>query len=432
MKDANRKPSTRGQARLLRNALFFGICCLCLYLASIWQLHRFVAQSIENRNLSQAKWSLDQLSLLVPHSSEVSLLKARVNRLMGSLDEMHLNLSDAADYGASIELIAREKTLALAQTGQLLRSESILRRSLSKGSNDAAEICEALINGLLLNYRLGDAQQLLDAWEADAPSDPQPKYIRGQIAEQLGNNVAALDYYEAALASAPLREDILRRLFITFVSQHHYEKAEAVLSRIKSPPSGDVELGSAYAKYLAETGHSKESQSLLESLCEKQPDHREIKLLLAREYFQDGKSKQALSIIQSRLARNNADYEFRYLLAQVLTSEGNSEAKTHLEYVQRADEAFNKVRSALDQARESPQDADSRFSIGKNLMAFGFQKDGAGWLRSTLELSPMHREAHAMLAEYYDHEGLKTLSGHHREAIKRIDQVNNEKQPFTE
>lgn len=419
---------------LRKHRLFPKMICLTIGSLSIWGLslgviwfhHCWALQLIQSRELLPAQQVLNRLEIIQPRSSAVSLLLARVSRLSGSLDAMHRNLHEASARGAPPELVRREELLAIAQTGQLAQAEPALRKLLANSDSESSEICEALINGLLLNYRLGEAQQLLDAWQSDVANDPQPSFIRGQIAEQLGNNTSAIEDYQRALRLNPQRRDIKRRLFIALISQHQYTKAEDLFRQFGGNPADDVELGVARARCLAETGQPKESRALLETLLNQYPEHREVNLLLAREYFRDGNAEVALKLIRSRLVKNEVDYDYRYLLAQVLTSINNPEAKNHLEYVQRADTALSKVKTAIDQAREKPQDSESRFEIGKNLMEYGFQKDGAGWLRSTLELNPVHREAHKMLARYYDQEGLHQLADHHRKAISGVDRRERE------
>ena len=169
-----------------------------------------------------------------------------------------------------------------------------------------------------------------------------------------------------------------------------------------------------------ETGRPEEAQSVLEKLVQRQPEHREAKLLLAREYFRGNKPDQSLSLLRPHLAKLPKDYDFRYLLAQVLASQGQAEAAEHLEFVRQADAALAKVKLALDHAREKPKDAESHFEIGQNLLEFGFQTEGAGWLRSTLEIAPQHRGAHELLAKHYAAAGLPLLAERHAEMLRQL------------
>ena len=410
----------RSFRRWMRRLALSAVVAIAAY-AAVVMLHFVRAdQLLRSRDADAAASWLERLDVLWTNSAEVKVQLARAYRRQGRLELSQSYLVSARQLGCNPERVRREEIMAIAQSGLLSRVEPQIRQMLVDPGDDASEICEALINGFLLNFRFADAYGLLDLWQSDFPDDPQPLFMRGLIAEQLGISKEASDFYQQALARAPGRDDIRLRLFVSLVAQHEYSQAEPLYLKLVNRFRDDTELVVGWATCLLETGRSEEAASVLEKQVRRQPEHREAKLLLAREYFRENKADQSLVLLRSHLAKSPKDYDFRYLLAQVLASQGRAEAAEHLEFVQQADAALAKVKLALDDAREKPKDAETNFSIGQNLLECGFQTEGAHWLRSALEIAPQHRGAHELLAKHYAATGLPLLAEKHAAIVRRL------------
>ena len=313
--------SPRYSYRIWMRRLVVASCIALMAYAAVVMLHFAKAeQLLKSRDVDGAAFWLARLDVLWPRSAEVKFLLARTFRRQGKLQLAQSYLDSARELGGRPDRVRREEIMAAAQSGQLSRVEAQMRRMLVDPGDDAPEICEALINGFLLNYRFGDANELLDIWQSDFPVDAQPLFIRGQVSEQLGSSQEACEYYRQALSRSPGRDDITLRLFISLIAQHEYSQAEPLYRVLASRRAEDSELGVAWATCLLETGRPEEAQSVLEKLVQRQPEHREAKLLLAREYFRGNKPDQSLSLLRPHLAKLPKDYDFRYLLAQVLAS----------------------------------------------------------------------------------------------------------------
>lgn len=406
----------RGQKRL-RWCIVFGGFVLLAYTTLVWFHSDQAKLRMKERDLEAASGWLARLTYLLPYSSQVAFLRARHARLQGNLMEMFKQLEHAKTLGMSLETLQKEEVLAHVQSGELNNYELTARRFLVEPGDDAAEICEAIINGLLLNYRLAEASQLLELWEKDFPGDAQPIAVRANVTEQIGQTHRAIELYQRAVELAPQRKDIKRRLFISLVSQHRYREAELLLKTWTYHSDRDVNFNIALATFRLETGNAPDALELLEQLGETHHEHRQVQLLLARQLFREGQVERVLSIVRSYLERSPRDYDFRYLLGQALSSRGDPEAKVHLDFVSEADKELEKMHLALDQAKEKPKDPASHYEIGKSLLDYGYRTQGLGWLRSTLELDPHHRGAMALLAEYYEQEKQPTMARKYRESL---------------
>jgi len=333
------------------------------------------------------------------------------------MTKMFRQLEQAKTLGVSSDALRREEVLAHTQSGELNDYESTARRFLVAPGDDAAEICEAIINGLLLNYRIAEANQLLELWEKDFPGDAQPIVVRANVTEQVGQTHRAIELYQRAAELAPNRKDVKQRLFITLVSQHRYREAGLLLNKWSYKSDKDIDFNISLATFYLETGNAQDALRLLEQLAKIHSEHRQVQLLLARQLFREGQVERVLSIVRLHLKRSPRDYDFRYLLGQALSSQGDPEAKLHLDFVSEADKELEKMHLALDHAKEKPKDAASHYEIGKRLIDYGYRTQGLGWLRSTLELAPHHRGAMELLVEHYEQEGQTAMAQKYRQSL---------------
>lgn len=380
------------------------------------------ASNIELHRLDQAAFWLNLWEISSWRSAELCLHKARLQRLQGQSDAARSKLELAKKYGAAEADLRTEEILMLAQGGQLSRVEQHLKSLLIEQRVGLQSVCEAYINGFLLNYRFGDAAGLLDVWEKDFPEAAQPKFVRGLIEEQLGNSAIAMESFQAALKLDPTRHDIRLRLAIALTRQHNYKQAVEYFKEIESRYAVSEEYLLHYATCLSEMGDQKAALPVLDRLLAQHPQHREANLLKARYHFANREYAEAKALLEKRLRQTERDYDYRYLMGLVLRAEGHTaEAAEHMAFVEKADAAMAKVRLAMDQTRDKPRRADTRFEIGSQLLELGFRNDGASWLRSVLEVDPAHLGSHRALEKYYREEGLDSLAQRHQLAIQRIE-----------
>lgn len=378
--------------------------------------------SLEFHRLEQAQFWLNLWEISSWKSVDLCLQRARLQRLKGQSETARAELDLARKLGAAEADLRAEEILMLAQGGQLSRVEQHLKSLLIEQRVGLQSVCEAYINGFLLNYRFGDAAGLLDVWEKDFPEAAQPKFVRGLIEEQLGNSAIALESFQAALKLDPSRNDIRLRLAIALTRQHNYKQAVEYFKKIEAQYANSEEFLLHFATCLSEMGDQKAALPVLNRLLDQHPQHREANLLKARHHFANQEYAEAKALLEQRLRQTERDYDYRYLMGLVLRAQGHtSEAASHMTFVEKADAAMAKVRLAMDQTRDKPRRADTRFEIGSQLLELGFRNDGASWLRSVLEVDPAHLGAHQALEKHYREEGQDSLAQRHHLAIQRIE-----------
>ena len=377
---------------------------------------------LKQRDVEAALTQLESLEKIKPGIPEVAFLMARANRRLGRMQQTQTWLEEAFDRGFSERRIMREQWLALAQDGQISLVEKHLWDMLvDPNDEDLPEICEAYINGYVVNYRLSQAFELLSAWKKDYPEDPQPLFLHGRIAEHRGDNQTAAKLYTSALGLAEDRTDIRIRLARCLTELHRYEEAIEQYGYLQKVED-DADMLTDWAQCLIETGKSDRAATTLERALKLDPEHFNARLGKARLAFEAGKIKEALQAVQQLYEERQRDSDVRYLLAQVLQADGQAaEAEKHFDYVNEAIEALNEAMQLIEVMADRPNDAEARYQCGALLLKSGDLEAGAGWLRSALQMDADHRPAHRALAAFYREQGLKTLAARHEQHLADLE-----------
>lgn len=399
---------------------------------SWWQLSHARSLLAERQHEQALEW-LARAESFRPGVAETSFLQARAYRRLGKMSLMRSSLDIAWKRGYPVEKLEREQRLALAQLGQLQEALPHLPAMLADPQDDASDICEAYISGYMLTYQFNPANELLEAWIKDCPDDAQAFFVQGRIYDDLSNYQDAAESFEEALRIAPDRTDIRIRYARTLTDLHRYDDAgeqyELLIAELKDDP--DTLTG--WAQCLVETARGEEAQDVYRKVFELDPSHEEAQIGMARLEFQQGNHEDSLAILQPLFEKHPRKSSIRYLLGQVLRSLGRKEEATaHLEYSQEAEAATRKVGALMDEVRDLPGDPKRRFEIGTILLKYGHRSDGAGWLRSAVEVDSEFRPAHEALLNYYKEEGLNDLAAQHRAALSGTTSTDETVSPSTD
>lgn len=392
--------------------------------AALWLGSRWV--SVE-RSISQARTALAEhdagaaithlrnAKRYRPDDPEVEFLLARVARRQGRTDDVRTHLERAWKLGYPEETIRREEWLTLAQNGQLREAEPHLPELLTDPGDDAGEICEAYVTGYLRTHRFQRALELLDAWQADAPDDPQPHFLRGAYAEHIKAAGKAISEFEAALSKAPERDDIRLRLASVLTLERRYEEAgdhfRILLDRVPGNP--DVQAG--WGTHLLAQGRLDEAGRAFDRALAEHPDHFEARFGRGRVELQRGDPKEAVRWLSPLATDQPRNVELRYALGSALAASGNPQAaKPHFDFVAEARPAMDRADALADRILADPTDIEARYEVGSILLKYDSPADGVAWLRGVLDIRPDHRPTHLALADYYEEIGDRELARRHR------------------
>lgn len=390
-----------------------GVICWRPALRSVW-LHQ-ARRHLSARDAQAALRLLDRAQRLDPQHAETEFLLARACRRLGDLERARKHIERAWRGGFPVRRLEREQWLALAQAGQLRDAEPHLTKLLMDPQGDGPEICEAYVNGYLATYRFRDALGLLEAWHADYPDDPQPWYLRGMYAIHRGKDQEALDAFEEALKRAPERHEVRRHLGRIHLKLHQYERAAVQFeeSLRHQPDNPDARAG--WGECLLALGRVDEARRALDELLSEHSSNLGGRIAMARVELQSGRPREALRWVEPVVEERPTDYSARFVLASALRATGDSEAaRAHFAYVEEAQRALDRARSLMDRVASEPDVVTLRYDIGTILLKYGLASEGAGWLRSVLDIQPEHGATHAALAGYYSSIGIPDLAERHR------------------
>lgn len=329
--------------RSVRSRLLLSFASLALLVVA-WSLGWFAWwprqkawQAIERRDYPTAKAWIQQAARLEPKSAQTEWLFGRIERKLGSPEDALRHLRISKQLGGDPDLVRREELLLQAQSGAIDNILSDLDQLLIDHSEDGAEICEAYVNGLLVNGQVDTSTAIIQQWQQAFPNDPQTDYLSGRIAEFKRRTNDAEKHFRAALAKAPQHVPSLFALGRTQIQANRWEDALATYQQCaKSNNLGPAQLG--MAQCLKELGRQDESLTLLreaasiphEKFLEAQRLigesteydilHLELGILEAAQ----GNIDAAVTAIEKAVIYNPMHRQARYQFAQALSTAGRS------------------------------------------------------------------------------------------------------------
>lgn len=378
-----------------------------------WWARQSAVKAFSRRDYVVAWDWIQWASRLDQDNPETEFLIARLERKRGHLDQVRRHIQRAAALGLDPDRVHREELLAIAQTGDLASIVSELDQLLINHSEDGAEICDAYVNGLLINGQLAAADSLIQQWQQAFPDDPQPDFLLGRIAEFDHNPPQAEAHYKNSMTKNPRHFVTANALGRVLGELNRWDEAfKAYEVCLAFPNPAPAKLG--MARCLANLGREEEARHLLRSLVEMPKDKMNEALKQIGEQTESdlfsfelgsleakcGHAEDAVQLLTRAVEQNSRHREARYQLARALSTLGRTdEAKVHFDWYQETQESVVEIDRLHDQVKRNPQDLDARCQLGKLYLKIGSKNVGTFWLKSVLAQDPTHADAQAALAK---------------------------------
>jgi predicted Zn-dependent protease len=377
-------------------------------------------QALEQHAWADAQQHLEASLRGWPHNPAAHLLAARAARRLELLDEAqrHLDACQAIE-GRETQAIRVERALLRVHRRELAAVEGFLRYCVKQEDPNTVEILDILSAGLILNYRVHEAQQCLDDLLRRKPNDFDALVRRGWTAQSMSRYADAVQYLAKALALRPDADAVRLSLAELQVALGRYTDAQAHFEQLrrKQPEHPSVLFG--MARCLAGTGRKEQALELLDRLLAAHPN--DWKALGERGWLSVEMDRPAEAETYLRRAESLAPSDLPLLirLAECLRLLGKEdEARTVREKADRLKADFERASYLGDLIREkSPNDPALRHELACILLRLGKPQDALHWFQTALEKDPTYRPTHQSLTEFYNRVGDFQQAARHRRFI---------------
>ncbi len=411
--------ATRHPLRLLGIVSLLAVTGLGLFLVGIqlWAAYhlRAARDCLERYHTSEAPSHLEACRWVRPKDPEVLLLMARTARRIAYFDKAEevLNQYEAL-HGADDALIL-ERMLLRAERGDIEPVSRFFQARVEQQHPDTPLILEALTQAYLRSYRLRDAEECLNRWQALQPNNVQALLLRGTASELRQQRGEAASYYRKALEIDPLHDDARFRLAGALVDLSRAKEALPHLEYLRQrlPDRPDIEVRLARCKELL--GNPAEAMLVLDDLLARHPDHAQALGERGRLALEAGRLEEAETFLRRAVALDPSVSSVRFHLHTCLNRRGKAaEAKEEADRLKTFEED---MRTFVDittvRMQKTPKDPALHYQLAQILLRGGQVEDAVRWLQSALRLDPNYAPAHQLLASYYLRIGNQGLAAYH-------------------
>lgn len=386
---------------------------LTLLVVAAWMMRAPIAvwqakADFERRNWEGAGQWLQRAESWSPSYAAAQFWLARLARKQGRMDEFGVRLARARDLGYSPDDIQREEWLAFAQQGRVENVLQHLETLLTDQRGDGNEICESYVQGFVQIRQFSGAQDLLKAWIADHPTNPQPLLMRSMIHQEFQHWDEAESDLRKVLKLDPNHGEAALSLGIVLLTKKMPEDALQFLEIAERDPAHHRDAVAGKIKCLHHLGRTDEAQKLAESLLAEDPTNLLAAGELARILNASGQYERAVKLLRPIVAAAPRHADYHYLLATALLASGHQDEGREL--LARSQLLMAKMQLAHDLTEDITPDLstiDDRFKVGMLHLEYGEEKEGLVWLFSVLNLDPNHRQTLTALANYYEGKSVK-------------------------
>jgi predicted Zn-dependent protease len=380
--------------------------------------HRRAAERAAARDeLDEAQEHLAACLRARPRSAPLHFQLARAARRAGRFDVAAEHLEACERLGGVTRETALEWAMLRAERGDLAGTEELLRGQADGGSPEAPYALEALAQGYIHTYRLGNARHCLDRLLEREPGHVRALVMRGSLRQATGDGAGAEADYRRAVEAQP--DHALARCRLGELLLRTSRAAEALrqYEHLRPRPGGDapaVLLG--LARCHRELGATAAARRELDELLARQPGHAEALLERGKLALAGESPAEAEGWLRRAVAAAPFSAQANFALARCLHRRGKDEEARQYEAAHdRIVSDGKRLEEVKVRVGKSPSDPAPRVEAGLICLRSGKEREGLRWLLSALQQAPRDGPAHAALADYYERTGQRDLAARHRQ-----------------
>ena len=386
-------------------------------------------RALRDGDVALASKTLARHAVRGERSPEWHYLSAHALRRENRFPEAERRLARAKAMGWDADDIRREQLLIKARRGEIKQVETQLGEMIQSGVSEeaAVDILESMSQGYWTAFYVNDALYCLECWQDWQPENLAPRLWIADLYERTARPDQAIAAYREILEVDANRHDLQARLGELLLKKLQVDEAAEMFAQslAAAPLTADSLLG------LAECRRRQGANDAVKKLL-----HDALTLdlapsqaaratgLLGTLAAEDGDYVQAVWLLEKSLSLDSNDPVAHTALAAALTALGREELASQERQLAR--ETSNRRSRFVRTTRrvlEEPANADLRCEAGLILFEQGNWAEGAGWIKTALEIDPQHAAAHEGLAKYYEHVGNLELAKEHRQIAEQASQA---------
>lgn len=334
---------------------------------------------------------------------ETALLRCQTARRIGDPQAIRSSLDALETLGASPRRIEREQILALAHSGKMREAAPHMSRLLTDLDGDNRDVSCSYIVGFLRAKRYREAGALIDALMKDDPENPFPWYARGRVfALQQLLPKAEADFREALKLSPEWSEPAIELAELLHES-HRQRDAMPLFQKLLDQQQFAVRAAVGLADCLKSIGEPQQAAAVLEQARNAGQADAAWWIALGRLHFEEGRFVEAETALQRGLQLQPWADDALFTLAQCQRQlQKDDIAAENFRRVEDFRAALSKLRNLQDQITASPTDELVRMEAAELMLKFQDPQDGVVALQGVLDLNPNNKQAHKLLADYFE------------------------------
>ncbi|MDB5309322.1 MAG: tetratricopeptide repeat protein [Gemmataceae bacterium] len=357
---------------------------------------------------------------LRPDHPEVLILAARVARRSGSWTEAETLLDRYwAKYGDEDRLVFERLLLRTTRGESGAMSPSLLAR-IEAGGPDAPLAREALVTGLLYQFRWRQAERAIADWLEAAPDETTAILLRGKLQEQRAQTSESLLSFRRVVELDPDHDEARLRLTTLLLQLRQGEEAVAHLDYLRHRLPDNPEVKVQWSRALALQGRAAEARAALTDCLRAHPDCPAALVDQGKCETADGDDKAAEEYLDRAARLDPGNLTTRHLHALALARTGKAAAADELETIRRLEADFERINQLIQGPLQmTPDDPAVHHEIATIALRAGQSAEALRWLQSALQVRPDHQPTHQLLAAYYHETGAPALAAKHRALARR-------------
>lgn len=275
-------------------------------------------------------------------------------------------------------------------------------KGLEEGRYDAPLLMEALTNGYLRQYRLGQARLCLDRWKREQPDNPQAFYLEGLLnLDYLHDSSRAVASYRRAVELDASHEEARLGLAVALLMDKNTAEAAEQFERLlqSQPDNARVQVG--LAECLDGLGRTDEAIRLLNDVLSRQPQLPSALSLRGQLAVKNGQWSEGAEALSQAIRGNPLDHRALYSLILCLERSGKEEeARQYRRQLQQLEDETARFHEIVTkEIAQRPRDPSLHCTLGKLLLRAGQREEGIRWLQSALRIDSQYVPARQALEE---------------------------------